>query len=92
METVTCNRCGLIDDYAIKISGPHKSAYCNGCGRYIKHLPQNTEFIMPFGKYKGRHLSSMVSVEEIGYIKWLLSQNPKNSLKDKLQAHIDRCN
>jgi uncharacterized protein (DUF3820 family) len=92
METIICQKCGLINDYAVQQSGPHKTAYCNGCGKYIKHITQGNDFEIPFGRYKGRMLSSMVSSEEINYLKWLLLQDVKNSLRTKLQTHIDKCN
>src|ERR1700753_1675412 len=93
MEDITCKRCGLVNDYSQKQAGPHVSAYCNGCGNYIKHLPQNNPVeTMPFGKYKGRELKSMVSDEEVRYLNWF-SQMPEvniklSSIEEKLNAAI----
>lgn len=90
MEDITCQRCGLANDYEIKQAGPHQSAYCNGCGNYIKHLPQNKPVeIIPFGKYKGRELKSLVSDEEVRYLNWF-SQMPdlKPRIKEAIRKHL----
>jgi len=85
---ITCQRCGLVDDYYVKESGPHKSAYCNGCDNYIKHLPQNNEIkIVPFGKYKGREISSMCSNEELRYLQWFVEMP---DLRDNVKTAINK--
>jgi len=82
MKDVTCTNCGLINDFETRISGPHKSAYCNGCGKYIKHLPQeNPKLKLYFGKYIDREISSMTLKEEIEYLKWVLEKH--TTLPDK---------
>ncbi len=89
---IVCQNCGNIDDFNIVQSGPHNSAYCNGCGKYIKHLPQNNEVkTIPFGKYKGREINSMRSNEEIRYLQWFvqmpdLRDNVKKSINNYLLA------
>jgi hypothetical protein len=88
---ITCQRCGLVNDYAERQSGPHTTAYCNGCGNYIKHLQKNEPIKLYFGKYKDRELSSMTSDEELKYLIWL-SQAPglKAKLKTAIDNHIKR--
>ena len=84
--SITCHNCGLVDDYETRQAGPHLSAYCNGCGNYIKHLPQNNPVeLIPFGKYKGRELKSMVSDEEVRYLHWFC-QMP--DLKPRIKVAI----
>lgn len=71
---ITCYKCGLIDEPEIRINNMHKTAYCKGCGQYIKHLPPDnkTDFELYFGKYKGRTVKSMLeSKEERDYLLWL---------------------
>ena len=88
---ITCQRCGLVNDYEERTSGPHTSAYCNGCGNYIKHLPQGKPVTFYFGKYKGRDLASMTSDEELKYLIWLSSApDLKPKLKFAIDEHIKR--
>lgn len=87
---ITCQRCGNVNDYTVKQAGPHQSAYCNGCGNYIKHLPQNNPIeTLPFGKYKGRAIKSLTSDEDIRYLQWLANMpDIKERLKSAILAHI----
>ncbi len=86
---ISCQKCGLVGDYNEQQSGPHKSAYCNGCGSYIKHLPQGKPITLYFGKYKDRQLSTLQSDDELNYLIWL-SQAPglNAKLKTAIDAHI----
>ena len=71
---LTCNHCSSTSEPRIKESGPHLSAYCGNCGRYIKHIRQQPEddFTLFFGKYKGRNVKSMLTTkEERDYLLWL---------------------
>ena len=88
MQEIICQRCGSIDDYTIQKSGPHNSAYCNGCGYYIKHIQQNNEIkIIPFGKYKGREIKTMLSEEEVKYLQWFVAMP---DLRDNVKASINK--
>lgn len=86
---IICQRCRSVNNYTERKAGPHISAYCNGCGNYIKHLSQDKPLILYFGKYKGRELSSMSSDDELRYLIWL-AQAPdmKQKLKDAINLHI----
>jgi hypothetical protein len=89
MESLICPKCGLVDDYNIQQRGNHKTAYCNGCDSYIKHLPQGNPTALYFGKYKGRQLESMTTPEELKYLKWLNDSGIKqNSLKEAVTKHL----
>jgi len=35
-----CKRCGHNAKPKITSKGPHRTAYCRKCGRYIKHIPR----------------------------------------------------
>lgn len=41
MEAVVCLKCGTENDFSVRKTAKHNNAYCNGCGKYIKHLPQS---------------------------------------------------
>jgi len=90
MQDIICQRCGNVNDYTVKKSGPHDSAYCNGCDNYIKHLPQNNEIkIVPFGKYKGREISSMLDGEEIRYLQWFADMpDLRENVKKAIHKHL----
>lgn len=87
--SIVCKKCGTEDFFFEEKRGPHNTAICGNCGEYIKHLPQNKPFIIPFGKYKGRELHTMMSKEEINYLYWLVGQeNIKKNLEDKIRHHL----
>lgn len=58
----------------------------------IKKLDKAKDYKICFGKYKNRMLSSMVSEEEISYLKWFVStkdkENEKNETYFKFKKHI----
>jgi hypothetical protein len=87
VQSITCKNCGLIDDYNIVQKGNHKTAICNGCGRYIKHLPQEGGAKFYFGKYKDQLVSE---VNDIEYLQWVwdnvkLSEKMRDAIDLKLQ-------
>lgn len=94
MEDITCNHCGLVNDYTTTPSGPHLKATCNGCGKYIKFITkQDKKPTLYFGKYKDREISSLNSEEELRYLQWLKDQpNIKNNLKNDITTQLKRLN
>lgn len=88
-NTIICQNCGSVDDYNIQQRGTHKTAYCNSCDRYIKHLSQGLPIKLYFGKYLGREVQSMVEPEEIEYLKWLLNGGIKQkNLREAVTNHL----
>ena len=88
---IKCQTCQAENDYETVQSGPHRTAICNQCGNYIKHLPQDKPVTFYFGKYKGRELASMKSDEELKYLIWLSSApDLKPKLKLAIDEHIKR--
>jgi hypothetical protein len=90
---LTCKSCGHTGIPATQKNNIHISAYCMECGCFIKHLPQDKndgDFILYFGKYKGRNVKSMVgsTKEEFQYLCWLrdngtnLKENQRAILKE----------
>lgn len=88
---ITCQHCGLVNDYRTEKSELHLTAYCNSCGSYIKHLPQNNPITtMPFGKYKGREIASLSSAEELRYVGWMIDNSTANEkIKTALKLHYN---
>lgn len=73
---LTCASCGHTGIPATAKNNIHISAFCMECGVFIKHLPQNSDsddFVLYFGKYKGRNVKSMVgnTTAEFQYLIWL---------------------
>lgn len=64
--SITCMRCGLMDDYRTEESGPHLKAICNGCDRYIKFLPKRQgEPVKPPTYKMGQIISVRIDVTKI---------------------------
>ena len=87
METLTCPKCGS-HEYNVVERNTHKTAYCDDCGCYIKHLPQGKPFVFMFGKFKGVPLAEMKSKEQLNYLHWILSSDMNNTIKTKVITHL----
>ena len=75
-----CKHCGDVEA-AIRQNGPHLSAYCTKCGSFIKHVPKSdTDFTMPFGKYKGVAASEIVR-DDRAYAMWAVENMDKLSVR-----------
>lgn len=88
---INCQKCGLVNDYSIKQAGPHQSAYCNNCGSYIKHLPQeNKPIVFYFGKYKGMALHDMTLPEHVSWLNWFLNHatNCNEKMRTAIKKHL----
>lgn len=90
---LTCKDCGHTGIPATSKNGVHISAYCMECGSFQKHLPQNPiadDFVLYFGKYKGRNVKSLVgsTKEEFEYLVWL-KNNATNLKSNQLQILIN---
>jgi len=86
---VICKHCGIVDDYYIIKKSNQDTAWCNGCDRYIKNLPQGNPPELHFGKYKDKLISNMISKEETDYLKCLLGQPfCKSKLKSDIENHL----
>lgn len=82
---LVCNQCGHNGIPATRKNNFHISAYCMECDVFIKHLPQqklDNDFVLYFGKYKGRNVRSLVgsTTEEFQYLQWL--KNNGTNLKE----------
>jgi hypothetical protein len=87
---IVCQNCGLVNDYKV-IETNHLTAYCNGCNRYIKHLPKpNKELVIYFGKYKGTALKDFTSKEHVSWLNWALlnTTNFKASDIELINKHL----
>lgn len=88
-QNIQCTKCGS-SDYRIELRNIHKTAYCNSCDSYIKNLPQGLPQKFYFGKYKDRLIESMVTTEEVGYLRWLLANTTvkPNALKEAIDKQL----
>jgi len=88
-----CKGCGTISSNAvIRQTGIHSTAYCIECGSYIQHMPRRKEddFVLYFGKYKGRNVKSMLqSKDEREYLVWVYSlETTKDWQKKIISKHL----
>lgn len=74
---VVCKNCGSIDDYHTIMKSGQKTAWCNGCGSYIKNIPQGGEPVFHFGKYKGTLISE---ITDLSYLNWVLENTRQSQL------------
>lgn len=89
IPTLTCKRCGLIDEVLVSQQGVHVRADCRGCGSFIKFLPQGSPPVLYFGKYKDREIASLTTIEEIKYLQWLIIQPwIKPNIKTNIESHL----
>lgn len=83
---VTCTNCGLIDDFYVIEKSNQKTAYCNGCSKYIKNIPY-TEPRFFVGKYKDVPIKQ---INDLSYLEWAynnmkkMSENVRSSVKDRI--------
>lgn len=87
---IICKKCSSVNDYRIEQRGIHQTAFCKVCDSYIKNLPQGKPALLYFGKYKEREIQSMVSQEEVDYLKWLVTKPDlkPNSLRESIEQHL----
>ena len=93
MENVICNKCGLINDYRIEIKANNHTAWCNGCGSYIKNIGYSKPALF-FGKYAGREIESMTTKDELQYLQWLIrnAKNLSEKIRIAITSHLMRYN
>jgi len=70
MEDITCRKCGLVNDYKTEMKSGQQTAYCNGCGKYIKNIPY-AEPKMYVGKYSQTKISE---ITDLPYLEWALEK------------------
>lgn len=86
---VTCLNCGSINDYEIILKANQATAWCNGCGKFIKNVPYKAPALY-FGKFKGRDIASMLAKDEVEYLQWLIAQTwCKSALKRQIDTHLN---
>ena len=89
-QEITCQNCGLQNDYRIE-NNHHQTAFCNGCGKYIKHLPKsNTDIVIHFGKFKGTALKDFMSKEHVDWLNWAIKKEIKFQPRvlDAIRKHL----
>ena len=81
-KKIHCNNCGITDYQIIEKSG-QKTAWCVGCGAWIKNIP----FAEPayyFGRYAGKLVKD---VDDEPYMRWFL-QNVKGNKRTKAAIEL----
>lgn len=84
---IVCKNCGSVDDYKVTENGPHRTAWCNGCNSYIKHIPSGESPKMYMGKYKGQEIRS---IDDLSYLVWV--SETFNFKGNTMKAIHDRIN
>lgn len=83
--SVKCQNCNLEDDYRLVEHATNKSAYCNGCGKYIKNIPYDVPKLY-VGKYKGVPIDT---IEDLQYLKWAIDTlKVTTSVKTSIYSRI----
>ena len=75
-----------------KIGNPYIKQSCARCGKYIKFLQNDfdpRDFIMPFGKHRGRMLSE-IKDEDIEYLEWAKDNFNDGEIKDKITYVLNK--
>lgn len=92
MEKLVCESCGVIDVPRVEPSGPHLKASCASCGSYIKFLRKDVnDFVLHFGKHKGKAISELVSQQDREYLNWALGARvfKKDWQKKIVENHLN---
>lgn len=75
MNKICCGVEWTEGNAAIQQEGPHRVARCPLCNKWLAALPGDpAAFVMPFGKHKGKPVSSMWE-EDPDYCRWLMEQD-----------------
>lgn len=89
IPSLTCKKCGTIDEVVISEQGNHVRADCRACGAFIKFVPQGKPPVLYFGKYKGREISTLKSKEEVDYLNWVIVQTwCQKNVKKQIEDHL----
>jgi RNase P subunit RPR2 len=91
-----CKKCGTVIESWKEIpkvfsnGTNHIELRCPDCQWFYKYKPQNNDFELWFGKYKGKKVSEVL-IEDYDYLWWLL-ENSDEKFSNKLQATMDKLN
>jgi len=85
MGQTVCQQCGCVDDFYTVQKSNQLTAWCNGCGGFIKNMPQGKPRFF-IGKYKGQFIHE---VTDLGYLKWFKDSIKKQS-EGQRKALTDR--
>ena len=69
---LVCEKCGLMNEFDIITKQTQHTAYCKGCGAYLKNIPQSdmSKIACYWGKkYKGEKIAN---IEDHKYLRWCL--------------------
>ena len=86
---VICNSCGNINDYRTIKKANNLTAYCKGCGSYIKNLPY-AEPALHFGKYRNTKIKDFTTPQMVNYLHWLKNSEVWFKLSVSIKTAIDK--
>lgn len=85
-----CSGCGSFQREQRR-KGPHLGEYCTSCGKHQRWLPKDVtldrarEFVMPFGKHKGKKLKDI----DDEYLDWLYENCERRKISDMAKLVYD---
>ena len=99
---IQCPNCNGIDKFTLVKFGEKFAVVCSFCESFIRNLPtwrlaedkgkDLKEVAMPYGKYKGVKIFSLVRQEEISYLIWLQRSEGwaglNDTYKDAIRQHL----
>ena len=96
---ITCRHCNVTHDILkadvrkeyLANGGYHLMAYCPTCGKFIKNLPHAKPQVLHVGKHKGKPIA-VVALEDESYLRWLSTQDIKESLKSAILEELEKKN
>lgn len=87
----TCHKCGTVTLKEGKLvtfqnKTVHLELLCAGCGRFVswKRHVSNSEFVMPFGKYRGMTLLEILDRDR-HYLEWALNNFESGNLVNRIE-------
>lgn len=80
---IKCNHCDREVEPITEKVGVHLKASCPICKKYIKFISQGLPPMLYFGKYKGKTIQEVASLD-VSYLKWLYGETKNAKLKEKI--------
>lgn len=87
-----CGKCGSFQRTKRR-KGPHLGEYCV-CGHLLRWVPKEItleralEFVLPFGKHKGKKLSE---IDDDEYLHWLHEQSSNKKISELARLILLAC-
>jgi hypothetical protein len=91
---MTCKYCGgeTTEELQLFANGTkHIKIICVECGRFqqFKQRVDDSDFVMPFGKYKGKTISEIIK-DDRQYAIWVSEKVKSNNVKRRFKAILEQ--